>query len=529
MRLINIKDLDNLRIAGPFWGDNIPPYAILSHTWGKDELSFQDMMNFSQHSHKRGFQKILSFCKLARAAKYEYAWVDTVCIDKTSSAEPSEAINSMYRWYSKSAVCYAVLEDLHSNNAPPSLLDLKACRWFTRGWTLQELLAPERVVFYNANWIEIGVKADLAPVIAHATGIDPNTVAGFYPVQRSSIARRMSWASQRKTSRPEDLAYCLLGIFDINMSMLYGEGEKAFVRLQEEIIRKSDDHSIFAWSADPAYGRTRSGYWSLLAPSPIYFKSSQNIIPVQERETGFEPTITSRGICLNVLANLAGSQIILRCRPADRPLFCTIPIASLRSRPDDYARFDEPWVPGLAPFPEVENFSKPMPLFVKNNIHSEDFEHSNLISYIELTQFPNEESGYDLVDWFPGWSYDMESKRILASPFPDRFCGAILYFEDSTNINPPFVVALYERRSSQDTSSSTEDIVGVYNRLSVSLQDFASNFMDWLRNNQQGELSGGVELEICNGIEAWKLNEDNYVRISIKRGRMYGYNRRDGP
>ena len=149
MRLIDINNLDNLRLSEPMREADAPSFAILSHTWGdsKDELSFQDMARISRCRHKKGFQKIRSFCARAQQAGFEYAWADTVCIDKTNSAELSEAINSMYRWYSISAVCYVFLQDLSSKITSPSLNELRKCHWFTRGWTLQELLAPDRCCF----------------------------------------------------------------------------------------------------------------------------------------------------------------------------------------------------------------------------------------------------------------------------------------------------------------------------------------------------------------------------------------------
>ena len=135
MRLIKIDDLDNLRLSRPILEADAPLFAILSHTWGdtEDELSFQDMVDLSHHKHKKGFEKIRSFCAQAQSSGYEYAWADTVCIDQSSSAELSEAINSMYRWYSISAVCYVFLHDLSLQTSSVSLEQLRDCRWFTRG------------------------------------------------------------------------------------------------------------------------------------------------------------------------------------------------------------------------------------------------------------------------------------------------------------------------------------------------------------------------------------------------------------
>jgi hypothetical protein len=191
--------------------------------------------------------KIQGKCEKARSLGFEYAWVDTCCIDKSSSAELSEAINSMFQWYRRADVCLVYLSDL----SPNSDIDdcMPRCRWFTRGWCLQELIAPKDVRFYNNSWQHIGHKSTtrLKGLISRITKIDQAVLSDATLLPTLSVARRMSWSSQRVTTRPEDIAYCLLGIFEINMPMLYGEGEKAFLRLQEEIIKRSNDLSIFAW------------------------------------------------------------------------------------------------------------------------------------------------------------------------------------------------------------------------------------------------------------------------------------------
>ena len=458
MRLINTY---TLQLTGPYVGDDKPPYAILSHTWGENELSYQDMVNVSQHRHKSGFRKILSFCARARKDGYRYGWMDTVCIDKTSSAELSEAINSMYRWYSKSAVCYVFLEDLAwDETLRPPISILEKCRWFSRGWTLQELIAPELVVFANANWVDIGDKKSLAFSIADITGIDVGTLHGF-SVKRISTACRMSWASHRKTTRPEDLAYCLLGIFGINMPLLYGEGEKAFIRLQEEILRNSDDHSIFAWSIDDDGGPAKFGCWSLLAPSPAYFKNSAEFVPVRGQENSVEHAITNRGISLKATTNPLGTQLVINCRPKDQPRLCMIPIVRLRSGMNDYARLIDHNAPLPVPPDLIESGTMEMQISVRNNIYEEDFENQYSINYMEICSFPNKESGYTLEGY--STNYDPDSRMIRTSPFPYMTCGAVLLFQHRTEKHPPFAVALFEIDLAWDPDWRSQDFVGVYN------------------------------------------------------------------
>ncbi|KAI0407312.1 HET-domain-containing protein [Xylaria palmicola] len=273
MRLLNAK---TLRIE-EFPSSVVPEYAILSHTWGDHEASFSEWsprLSRLRNSKKAGFAKILSTCRRARRDGLAYVWADTVCIDKSSSAELSEAINSMFAWYKNAKVCYVFLEDV-STHLPGQvrLLDVfQRSRWFTRGWTLQELLAPDYILFFSREWVELGTKKGLASSISLATGIDRLCLCKEKGLHEYSIAQRMSWAGTRATTREEDIAYSLLGMFNINMPLLYGEGRKAFRRLQEEITKVSDDHSIFAFN-------TRTSNNSLLADHPNHFCDIGQIEP----------------------------------------------------------------------------------------------------------------------------------------------------------------------------------------------------------------------------------------------------------
>ncbi|KAL6907225.1 hypothetical protein GGI43DRAFT_256309 [Trichoderma evansii] len=191
----------------------------------------------------------------------------------------------MYLWYFKAHRCYAYLADVPSTAFEES-------EWFTRGWTLQELIAPADLVFLDENWKVLGTKENLQNDIFNCTGIPVNILSGDEDLETCSVAQRMSWAAKRRTKRVEDLAYCLLGIFGINMPLLYGEGKRAFIRLQEEIMRVSDDHSLFAWESSDDRG-------GLLATSPVAFKSSGNIIQLNHVDYSQNTlTISSRGVYL---------------------------------------------------------------------------------------------------------------------------------------------------------------------------------------------------------------------------------------
>jgi hypothetical protein len=240
MRLLRFQHDGSLSLV-EYVGKNIPPYAILSHTWDCEEVTFQDVVR-GMGKDKNGYRKI-RFCG-AQASRdgLQYFWVDTCCIDKTSSAELSEALNSMFRYYQRAARCYVFLSDVSVDTSYqpvdlPGAVLLKQSRWFTRGWTLQELLGPVMVQFFSNEGVLLGDKQSLEDEIHLATGIPAAALRGE-PLSQFSIAERISWAAKRETTVEEDQAYCLLGIFNVCLPVIYGEGtEHAFRRLRQEISR----------------------------------------------------------------------------------------------------------------------------------------------------------------------------------------------------------------------------------------------------------------------------------------------------
>ena len=267
--------------------DEDTAYAILSHRWIEQEgetteVNYEEMIRLAKMEkdeqdavrQRLGYQKILNTCERAKRDKFEWLWVDTCCIDKGSSAELSEAINSMYRWYENARVCYAYLHDVLGSSFPTESDGLRYRNskgwpeWFSRGWTLQEMIAPSNVQFFNKNWQPIGNKKTLAHTLAGITGVSQVILMDGLSSNRPCVAQIMSWAANRTTTRVEDRAYSLLGLLDVNMPMLYGEGRRAFQRLQLEIIRVSNDQSVFAW--DPFAEIRRSG--SILADDPSFFR-----------------------------------------------------------------------------------------------------------------------------------------------------------------------------------------------------------------------------------------------------------------
>ncbi|CAJ2502628.1 Uu.00g100220.m01.CDS01 [Anthostomella pinea] len=273
-------------------------------TWEEEKVLFPDVEGHTPTAwrDKKGFRKIELCSQQAIEDGYNYIWVDTCCIDKSSSAELSEAINSMFEWYSRSQVCYAYLGDA----IPSSPFD--KCRWFTRGWTLQELVAPRKVHFYNQDWQFVGSRYSLADELVRITRIDRSLFrTGFddslqHVLGSYSIATRMSWASRRNTTRLEDTVYCLMGLFGVNMPLLYGEGKRAFRRLQDEIMRKSTDTSVLACVLRPQGNHLLAESPSNFENLPVIWNAGSNRRRVRWEEDRVElemilcPTIHTDGI-----------------------------------------------------------------------------------------------------------------------------------------------------------------------------------------------------------------------------------------
>ncbi|TGO49577.1 hypothetical protein BCON_0206g00120 [Botryotinia convoluta] len=281
-------------------------------TWENDEVTFQEWAFSRRNAEKKaGYAKIEATCKSASENGLMFAWVDTCCIDKSSSAE------------------LRGLEEVRTQPGEELRESLSKSRWFTRGWTLQELLAPSKIVFYSRNCVRLGDKSNtLTQVISHITGISASYLLGYSPITAASVALRMFWVSRRKTTRVEDMAYCMLGIFDINMPLLYGEGTKAFVRLQEEIIKVSVNHTIFCWT----WTSTVPPAWTnLIAPSPDTFQGSRDFIPASTFGQASPYSMTNAGLSISLPVIQAWSYnfVVLKTDivPPD-PLFMPIDWAS---------------------------------------------------------------------------------------------------------------------------------------------------------------------------------------------------------
>jgi hypothetical protein len=245
MRLICCKDINNLRLVECF-GDDIPPYAVLSHTWftDDDEPTYRDLLEGSGRA-KAGFSKVKFCAERAHHDGLEFVWIDTCTINKESSAELSEAIVSMFRWYQNAKTCYVYLSDVSVENGDAAVSILtwegafRSSRWFKRGWTLQELIAPPIVQFFSKEDQKLGDKISLEHMLNEITGIPTLALRGG-DLSQFTVSDRMAWAISRATKREEDKAYSLLGLFNVLMLPMYGEGrDHAMKRLYEEISKES--------------------------------------------------------------------------------------------------------------------------------------------------------------------------------------------------------------------------------------------------------------------------------------------------
>ena len=387
MLLINIKaflerehlmnqgmEVDRRTKVLEFRDDETTTYAILSHRWiDHTEVDYGEMVNLAKMDKaerdeirgRLGYRKICDTCEQARKHQYEWVWIDTCCIDKRSSAELSEAINSMYRWYENSRVCYVYLHDVSDFDFPIASDESRYPKsngwpeWFSRGWTLQEMIAPKDVWFFNKNWQLIGDKRTRSRTLSKITRVPGHILEKGLSGNRPCVAQVISWAAYRMTKRVEDRAYSLMGLLDVNMPMLYGEGKKAFHRLQLELIRTSNDQSIFAWGR---HGHGRTG--SILADDPTFFADCADMelidhdefihslkfdipekeLPLIERDLFGTFPITNRGIHI---------WMFLRCaRDSDSVFEAVLPCRTSWGPPEticlglwnsNYYRYSLPW------------------------------------------------------------------------------------------------------------------------------------------------------------------------------------------
>lgn len=283
MRLLNVYSLE----FSNFQPQMLPPYAAASHRWNISpdfEVSLRDFRE-GRASSKPGFQKLQSFCNFVKTQlkDIQWLWMDTCCINQENHHEVSKAVNSMFKWYQSATVCLAYLADVTDNR-----LDASGSEWFRRGWTLQELLAPELVIFLSRDWRVIGHKGtarisetcssvapELGPSliedVAKLTHIPEEVLICYEASKKYTSEVKLQWRGERKTTEPEDRAYCMLGIFGVTMSLIYGEGESEALRRMLKKLSRQQDTAI---SGSPmAHGTPMSVIQGTTAsPEPVQSK-----------------------------------------------------------------------------------------------------------------------------------------------------------------------------------------------------------------------------------------------------------------
>jgi hypothetical protein len=250
-----------------------------------------------------GFVKLVMFCKAALQNQCHFVWLDTGCINKQSSAELEESIRSMFSWYRNSRICVVHLAE---TIAPHSMAEEP---WFTRGWTLQELLAPKAIKFFSKSWSCLTRKPNdkisdselgrpLWKIISDITQIPVDQLLNFEP-GINSVRERMVWVSKRETTRVEDMAYCLIGIFNVPLSIAYGEGSMAFHRLQVELVQRSHDRGLFVWNGPNS---SQSQLSSMFAARPAAF-ASKSLLTEGEEVTA-DPTYVLTNYGLRIMLSI---------------------------------------------------------------------------------------------------------------------------------------------------------------------------------------------------------------------------------
>ncbi|EMR69889.1 putative het domain-containing protein [Eutypa lata UCREL1] len=465
MRLLHAKTHRLLEF--PF-NEHIPEYAILSHTWGAngDEVTLKDFHSWTPwFKRKPGWAKIKGCCRQALTDGLEYVWIDTCCIDRSKTAPPEtvgDEIQLIWQYYTRARVCYVHLADVHDTpktnpESPGSAF--RRSRWFTRGWTVPEMLAPFFVRFYDASWKYVGSKAELSNVVEEVTGIDAPAVRDPNEVGRRSVACRMSWVAARETSREEDLAYCLFGLFDLKTPVEYGEGRRnAFLRLQNEILRRSSirDQSLFAWGYGlPLAGPHDDRKVGMLAETPAAFRHCGEVEPVGgSSEPAFEVTATGLQFQLPMQIDEAtGTALLnLECRVGDYYL-----VLPLDRSPNGRGEFERrPYSkPMLVPISKLALFSvRTINTQLTNRPHS-------MSKYVEVSIEAPKDLSLELVEAYPPGA--LQDVRSATADLVERDSTLTFYLSDlpwtmlsvQSALGPKFLISLERGNSPTKTEART--------------------------------------------------------------------------
>ncbi|CZR52899.1 related to beta transducin-like protein [Phialocephala subalpina] len=521
MRLVNVKTLK----LEKFLDNNLPPYAILSHTWKDDEeLTLRDIEEGRTDKPGVGSIKLQRCCKQAEKDRLRYIWIDTCCIDKTDSVELGEAINSMFRWYKKANICYAYLLDVSSDDNPGNLRsEFRKSRWFKRGWTLQELLAPRRLQFYSSDWRCLGTMGEMCNIVESITGISRQFLLGIEHLRNASVAQRMSWAAHREATREEDIAYCLLGIFGVAIPMIYGEGgEQAFLRLQEQIMRTTRDDSILAWGL--SLTESISSYTTeitpgrILAATPSDFANCQHIVSREQSSSPKHSLDLSGGslrICLSLLTTSAGETIgLLKCGPEhDIQKTVGIPLSNAKSTSsDEYIR---PRGSYSVLLQMVAANTSPKPIYIKNNSQSEMPVDANQRYWLYNDGFA--ESNLSLIDVSPRSCWDKERSLIVSTieSHSSTTCRTLARFRHTEKGSRDFVIVLEIEQ--QEPCVEPQCNVMTCSR-DTSLADLAENFRYMSQKVSRGRRASNGILDMHMTCESVAQQRVILIRPRITSG-----------
>lgn len=424
MRLLTWDSQHGSSLTTDLADDQIPPYAVLSHTWGDDgdELTFADVQQRGGQN-KAGYQKVRFCAERARQDKIEHFWVDTCCINKNDPLELSEAITSMYRWYRHAKKCYVHLSDVPASQSSPDddalqpgwESDFRKSRWFRRGWTLQELLAPTVVEFFSHQGDFIGTKATLAQQIHEITTI-PLAVLNGTPLEQFPIAERIRWAQGRQTKKIEDKAYCLLGIFDVFMPFIYGERDNALRRLRKEINERYGADVAGTLSNSHA---TRS-FGLCLKSAPVikpgdFVGRAGEIAAIHDLLRPDEAPTEQQRVVLGGMGGIGKTQLAIAYARQHQHSFTSVFWLNATSETTVYASL-RPVVQAFVPADDLEKFNNEQALARMHDWLSRP----DNTRWLLIFDNHDEPDLFDLESFYPSVGY---GSVIITTRLPDRVTG----------------------------------------------------------------------------------------------------------
>lgn len=300
---------------------SVPSYATLSHVTEEDEAPHESPGHIRREICNRSRKTVERACVQARTAGISWLWNYATCVDRYSWAAQSEAINSLAQIYRGCEYTIIYLADLVFELVGHETLGerLADCRWFKNIWSIPQIIFSRAAFFFSTDWTQIGTKISLLPLISAIIGIDKPALDDSDCLEDYSIAKRMSWASRMTTTRTEDSAYALLGLFDVSLPIIHGEGQKAFFKLQEEILKDTNDFSLFAWDSP-----VPQEYTGLLAPSPACFHRFKRG-PIAPLRVDGEVHIHCAGITIQASLWKSRTGWLLPLQ-SDHGSFCSIPL-----------------------------------------------------------------------------------------------------------------------------------------------------------------------------------------------------------